>query len=216
MIGVDCFNDNYQRPFKLRNLESSLEHAAFDFVPIDLSRGDLEVYRRGSGCRVSLGSRNLVSRSSWGRRFETYVRNNVLATQHLLKAMRRTEMKPLVPHHLPPSVYGDTEDLPTSEDVGPPVLAVWRHQAERRRTPVSSLPPKLWSACETALPILYCLRTQQRPDMAFTRFLSAALCKEPITIFGDGSQGRDFTYTWGMWRRALERINRDPGRRQGC
>ncbi len=35
---------------------------------------------------------------------------------------------------------------------------------------------------------------RQRPDMAFHRFLRAALREEPIEVFGDGRQTRDFTY----------------------
>ena len=35
---------------------------------------------------------------------------------------------------------------------------------------------------------------RQRPDMAFHRFLKAARDGEPITVFGDGTQTRDFTY----------------------
>jgi nucleoside-diphosphate-sugar epimerase len=35
---------------------------------------------------------------------------------------------------------------------------------------------------------------RQRPDMAFNRFIRAGLLNEPITIFGDGRQTRDFTY----------------------
>jgi UDP-glucose 4-epimerase len=35
---------------------------------------------------------------------------------------------------------------------------------------------------------------RQRPDMAFTRFLSWLYDDEPITVYGDGTQTRDFTY----------------------
>jgi UDP-glucuronate 4-epimerase len=35
---------------------------------------------------------------------------------------------------------------------------------------------------------------RQRPDMAFTRFLSAALDGAPLAVFGDGHQTRDYTY----------------------
>jgi len=39
VVGVDCFNDNYGRDAKLRNLEQAHDWAGFDFVPVDLSRG---------------------------------------------------------------------------------------------------------------------------------------------------------------------------------
>ena len=35
---------------------------------------------------------------------------------------------------------------------------------------------------------------RQRPDMAFHRFIRAALRNESITLFGDGEQTRDFTF----------------------
>src|SRR5439155_652521 len=35
---------------------------------------------------------------------------------------------------------------------------------------------------------------RQRPDMAFTRFCRAILAREPLTVYGDGSQSRDFTF----------------------
>ena len=41
MVGVDCFNDNYGREQKLTNLRHVRDWNDFEFVPIDLSRGDL-------------------------------------------------------------------------------------------------------------------------------------------------------------------------------
>ena len=35
---------------------------------------------------------------------------------------------------------------------------------------------------------------RQRPDMAFNIFCRAALCNEPISVYGDGYQTRDFTF----------------------
>jgi UDP-glucose 4-epimerase len=35
---------------------------------------------------------------------------------------------------------------------------------------------------------------RQRPDMAFHRFIKAALREEPISLYGDGGQTRDFTF----------------------
>jgi UDP-glucose 4-epimerase len=35
---------------------------------------------------------------------------------------------------------------------------------------------------------------RQRPDMAFHKFIKAALKGDPITLYGDGEQTRDFTF----------------------
>src|SRR3712207_4380390 len=82
VVGIDCFNDNYGRRQKLRNLELAREWDDFDFVPVDLSRGDLAEFVSESDVVFHLAAEPGV-RSSWGSRFETYARNNLLATQHL-------------------------------------------------------------------------------------------------------------------------------------
>ena len=42
VVGIDCFNDNYGRAQKLRNLRHVTDWGSFEFVPVDLARGDLE------------------------------------------------------------------------------------------------------------------------------------------------------------------------------
>ena len=51
-------------------------------------------------------------RSSWGQRFDRYLRNNVAATQRLLEASARTPERRFV-YASSSSVYGDAERLPT-------------------------------------------------------------------------------------------------------
>ncbi len=46
----------------------------------------------------------------------------------------------------------------------------------------------------TALRYFTVYGPRQRPDMAFNRFIRAAMAGEPITLYGDGEQTRDFTY----------------------
>ena len=95
VMGIDCFNDNYGRSQKLDNLGHSRNWDDFDFVPIDLARGDLADLVEECDVVFHLAAEPGV-RSSWGERFELYLRNNVLATQHLLEAARRWPEKRLV------------------------------------------------------------------------------------------------------------------------
>jgi nucleoside-diphosphate-sugar epimerase len=44
---------------------------------------------------------------------------------------------------------------------------------------------------------------RQRPDMAFCRFLSRALAGQPMRIFGDGRQVREFTYVADVVRATI-------------
>lgn len=191
VIGVDCFNDNYGRRGKLRNLEYARQWDSFEFLPVDLARGDLLDLVAEADVVYHLAAEPGV-RSSWGARFESYVRNNVLATQHLLEATRPYPRKRFV-FASSSSVYGQAETFPTPETALP-----------RPRSPYGATKLAAEHLCavyhanfgvETvALRLFTVYGPRQRPDMAFTRFCRAALAGEPITVYGDGRQTRDFTY----------------------
>jgi len=53
----------------------------------------------------------------------------------------------------------------------------------------------------------------QRPDMGFHRFLRAAQAGQPIAVFGDGEQTRDFTYVSDAVAATMAAADRgQPGR----
>src|SRR4051794_18291536 len=107
VVGVDCFNDNYGRHEKRRNLEHALEWSEFDFVPIDLARGDLTELVEEVDAIFHLAAEPGV-RSSWGQRFENYQRNNIAATQLLLEAAKATPGRRFV-YASSSSIYGQAE-----------------------------------------------------------------------------------------------------------
>lgn len=192
VLGIDCFNDNYQRSMKLRNLDHhTKDWESFEFVPIDLSLGDLDELVSECDVVFHLAAEPGV-RMSWGARFDRYVRNNIVATQHLLDAMRAFPDKRFV-YASSSSVYGDAERFPTPEDVIP-----------RPRSPYGATKLSAEHLCQlytanyglhtVSLRYFTVYGPRQRPDMAFHRFCAAALRGETVTVFGDGFQTRDFTY----------------------
>jgi UDP-glucuronate 4-epimerase len=48
---------------------------------------------------------------------------------------------------------------------------------------------------------------RQRPEMAITRFMRAAIAGQAITLFGDGSMRRDFTYVDDIVRGVLAALD---------
>jgi UDP-glucose 4-epimerase len=191
VVGVDCFNDNYGRAAKLRNLERARDWDGFDFIPVDLSRGEVADIVEDCDVVYHLAAEPGV-RASWGQRFDHYLRNNVLATQHLLEALSGDESKRLV-YASSSSIYGQAEALPTQEDVRPQPHSPYgttKLAAEH----LCSLYFANHGVQTVSLRYFTVFGPRQRPDMAFHIFSAAALHGQPITVFGDGRQTRDFTY----------------------
>lgn len=198
IVGVDCFNDNYGRGRKLNNLRRAREWDAFDFVPVDMARGELDGLVADVDAVFHLAAEPGV-RHSWGPRFESYVRNNILATQHLLEAAARVRPEVVLVYASSSSVYGQAEALPTSELATPAPYSPYgttklaaEHlcRAYHANTDLRSVSLRLFSV----------FGPRQRPDMAFDSFCRAALLDEPIIVFGDGAQTRDFTYVGDVVR----------------
>lgn len=191
VVGVDCFNANYGRAQKLSNLHQALDWRAFEFVPLDLASGDLAELVRDVDVVFHLAAEPGV-RASWGDRFARYVNNNIVGTQQLLRALEAAPGARLV-YASSSSVYGQAETLPTAEDTVPAPVSPYgltkltgEHLAN-----VYHVNHGLEVA---SLRFFTVFGPRQRPDMAFNIFCRAALAGEPITIYGDGHQTRDFTY----------------------
>lgn len=191
VLGVDCFNDNYARGQKLHNLRHAQSWEAFDFVPLDLARGDLRGVVEECEVVFHLAAEPGV-RSSWGGRFESYLRNNVLATQHLLEAAKECPEKRFV-YASSSSIYGQAERLPTPEDTTPAPFSPYgttKLAAEH----LCGLYHGNYGVATVILRYFTVYGPRQRPDMAFTIFCRAAAEGQPITVYGDGRQSRDFTF----------------------
>lgn len=191
VIGVDCFNANYGRPQKLDNLQHARDWEAFDFVPLDLSIGDLDDFVREVDVVFHLAAEPGV-RASWGPHFQRYVTNNVLATQQLLRSMEAVPGRRLV-YASSSSIYGQAESFPTPEDTRP---------APQSPYGITKLTGEylcnIYHANHdlevVSLRYFTVFGPRQRPDMAFNIFCKAALDDGAINIFGDGEQTRDFTF----------------------
>src|SRR6185436_11787511 len=91
------------------------------------------------------------------------------------------------------SVYGDAERFPTEESMLPRPYSpygVTKLAGEH----LTLLYGRNFGVPVVALRYFTVYGPRQRPDMAFHRFCRAMLAGEPIEVFGDGRQSRDFTF----------------------
>ncbi len=191
VTGIDCFTDYYSKELKKVNLVNLKESKNFKFIKADLLDLDLPLILKQTDWVFHLAAQAGV-RASWGREFEIYTQNNVLATQKLLEASKKVKLKGFI-YASSSSVYGDTNTLPTPEEVYLQPLSpygVTKLAGEH----LCYLYHKNFGIPTVALRYFTVYGPRQRPDMAFHRFLKAALLEEKIEIYGDGKQTRDFTY----------------------
>jgi UDP-glucose 4-epimerase len=200
VVGIDCFNDNYGRTQKLTNLRDFYDFDGFEFVPVDLARGDLESLTADRDVVFHLAAEPGV-RSSWGGRYGQYVQNNVIATQHLLEALKEREDIRLV-NASSSSVYGDADLRPTPETALTQPLSPYG-QTKLAAEHLCSLYASNYGVDAVSLRYFTVFGPRQRPDMAFNIFCRAALERTPLTIFGDGRQTRDFTYVADIVRATI-------------
>jgi nucleoside-diphosphate-sugar epimerase len=191
VLGIDCFTDYYARQLKEANLGPLRARNRFSFAETTIQAAPLERLLDGVTHVFHLAAQAGV-RKSWGRDFQIYTTNNVEATQVLLEACVGKTLARLV-YASSSSVYGDAVAIPMREDAVPQPLSpygVTKLAAEH----LCHLYSANHGVPATSVRYFTVYGPRQRPDMAFNRFLRAALQGNSISVFGDGGQTRDFTF----------------------
>jgi UDP-glucose 4-epimerase len=191
VTGLDSFTDYYPRPIKEANLEVNRRRSGFQFVEDSLQTAPLDQLLDGATHVFHLAAQAGV-RKSWGRDFRVYTENNVDATQRLLEACVGRPLHRFV-NASSSSVYGDNVTIPMREDALPQPVSpygVTKLAAEQ----LCYLYQVNHGVPTASMRYFTVYGPRQRPDMAFNRFIRAALKGEPIMLYGDGEQTRDFTF----------------------
>jgi nucleoside-diphosphate-sugar epimerase len=191
VVGIDALTDYYNPKLKEANLVGLRRDPRFHFVRGDLNEIDLGQVAEGVGVVFHQAAQAGV-RASWGREFTIYTRQNVDATQRLLEFFRGRPLRKFV-YASSSSVYGETTELPMRED-SPTCphspYGVTKLAAEH----LVGLYHRNFGLPAVSLRYFTVYGPRQRPDMAFHRFIAALLAGQPIAVYGDGRQTRDFTF----------------------
>ena len=210
VVGVDAFTDYYDTAIKRANAAWLARRSRYRGVELDLVVGSLDELFDGVDAVIHLAGQPGV-RLSWADGFRSYVERNVTASQRVLEAVRRTGVPRLVLASSS-SVYGNASPYPTAETsptrpfspYGVTKLAMedlaWAY-VENWRLPV------------VALRYFTVYGPAQRPDMGMHRFIAQVASGEPVAVYGDGEQVRDFTYVSDAARATIAAATADvePG-----
>ena len=191
VVGVDCFTDYYPRPMKERNLAALRGHERFRFVESRVQDADLGALLADRTHLFHLAAQAGV-RKSWGRDFAVYLENNIAATQVLLEACKGLALDRIV-YASSSSVYGDDTPMPFHEDAVPRPISPYG-VSKLAGEQLCYLYHVNFGLPTVSLRYFTVYGPRQRPDMGFHRFLRATIQGEPITVYGDGEQTRDFTF----------------------
>lgn len=190
VAGIDVLTDFYDVSRKEANLFVLSDWDAFSFHRTDLRQAPRQLFD-GAEVVFHLAGQPGV-RPSWGPEFALYVERNIMATQHLLETLRAADIRKIV-YASSSSVYGDAESYPTAETLRPrPVspYGVTKLAAEH----LCELYRGNFGLPTASLRLFTVYGPGQRPDMAFSRLVAAAVRGRPFPLYGDGRQTRDFTY----------------------
>jgi len=193
VVGVDNLNDYYDVRLKEHRLAQLTRQSNFTFVRLDIEDlGAIEpLFVRFTFDAVL----NLAARAGVRYSMENpfvYLSTNGLGSLNLLELMRRHGVKKHVMASSSSLYAGQkmpfTEDLPVNTPISP--YAASKKAAELMAYTYHSL----YQIDSTILRYFTVYGPASRPDMAQLRFLRWIDEGKPITLFGDGSQARDFTY----------------------
>jgi len=188
VIGIDCFTDYYPRPAKEKNIQAALNNENFAFIEKDI----VQMNKFPEVDYVFHQAAQAGVRASWGRSFEIYTRNNILATQKMLEYYKDIDIKKFV-FASSSSVYGDADELPIREET--PKKPISPYGATKLAAEnLCNLYYINYGVPTVSLRYFTVYGPRQRPDMAINKFVHAVLNDKKIEIYGDGTQTRDFTY----------------------
>jgi len=211
VVGLDNFNTFYDPAIKRRNAQSLGRHSAFAMVEGDLlDPGSLDrAFARGP-------FDGIVHLAAWAGvrpsidRPDIYVDANVRGTVDLLERTRRAGVGRFV-FASSSSVYGGRDRVPFRE-TDPVDHPISPYAATKKAGEVLCYTyHHLYGLPVSALRFFTVYGPRQRPEMAIHKFATAMLRGEPVTLFGDGSTARDYTFIDDIVQGVVASLDRCEG-----
>jgi len=198
VVGVDNLNDAYDPRLKHWRLEQLLPRKGFQFRRSDISdRKALEPLFAGKDAQppfaavVNLAARAGVRPSvadPW-----VYYQANCDGALNLLEMCRRHGVKKFLLASTS-SLYGKHNEAPYREDADTN-RPLSPYAASKKAAETLAFVYHHLHGIDVSIPRYFTVYGPAgRPDMSVFRFVRRIAEGEPIIVFGDGSQSRDFTY----------------------
>lgn len=193
VIGIDNMNDYYDVRLKEHRLGFMKDESGFEFQKIDIENLDaLKTLFKNQKFDAVI---NLAARAGVRYSMENphvYMTTNAHGTLNLLECMREHEIKKMVLASTSSLYAGQempfVETLPVNTPISP-------YAASKKAAEVMAYSYHYLYGMDISVVRYFTVYGPAgRPDMSVFRFIKWIDEGTPITIFGDGSQSRDFTF----------------------
>jgi UDP-glucuronate 4-epimerase len=193
IVGVDNFDDFYDPQIKRRNIADCLKNKNFHLVEADIrdraamddtAGKDIDIIvhlAARAGVRPSIAQPLL------------YADVNVNGTMALLEAAKKHKVGKFI-FGSSSSVYGNNEKVPFSEDDNVDFPISPYAATKKAGELICHTYHHLYGISVTCLRYFTVYGPRQRPDLAIHKFARLMEQGKPISIYGDGTMSRDFTY----------------------
>jgi UDP-glucuronate 4-epimerase len=212
VIAVDNFDPFYPEAIKRANLAQAAASPRFRIEEVDI-RDAAAIDRLVSESRpeaiVHLAARAGVRPSI--EQPSLYADVNVTGTVNLLQAACRIEPRPRFVYASSSSVYGDRDDAPFRE-TDPVDMPVSPYAATKKACELLAHTfHHLHGLPVTGLRFFTAYGPRNRPDLAIARFADLIRRGRPVTMFGDGTTRRDYTYVADIVDGIVRAVDRCTG-----
>ena len=193
VIGIDNLNDYYAVELKEYRLKQLKSRTGFEFFPIDVE--DTASLTKLFDDHPFSAVINLAARAGVRASIEqpdVYMATNATGSLNLLQLMRQHGIKKLVLASTSSLYAGQPMPFEETSPVNQPISP---YAASKKAAEVMSYTyHHLFDIDVSIVRYFTVYGPAGRPDMSPYRFINWVAQEQPIQLFGDGEQRRDFTY----------------------
>ena len=193
VIGIDNLNDQYDVSVKHWRLNGLSERKAFQFIELDIESSEslAPLFQKERLDAVI----HLAARAGVRDSIEVphqYMQTNLMGTLNLLECMKNFEVGKLVMASSSSLYAGQPLPYKESLSVNTPLspYAVSKKSAEL----LAHSYHKIHQLDVSILRYFSVYGPMGRPDLVIFRFIKWIIENQPVEVFGDGTQSRDFTF----------------------
>ncbi|MDX2194866.1 MAG: SDR family NAD(P)-dependent oxidoreductase [Cytophagales bacterium] len=194
IVCIDNFDEFYPKNIKKDNIKDLKENSKFQLITSDVRDTDTLIdifFSKRIEAVVHLAAKSGPSLSF--KNPTEYININVNGTISLLEAMKEADVNKLV-FASTSSVYGIENPTPYIEDMVPGTPGNPYAASKQATENIIQMYHHLFDLSAVVLRIFSVYGPRQRPDSGMFQFVKSNLKKQPVTVYSEGKQLRDYTH----------------------